>query len=106
MVDLRILLTVVAPLAVTALTLVLWGVLVIIQSPRPSWRDSLNHSIAGLLFTLAVLVLLVAGEEAGLIAVGAWGTRVVNGVAGFFALIGLPRTAAELRAALRRHPEG
>jgi hypothetical protein len=105
MVDLRTLLTVVAPLAVTALTLLLWSLLVVIQSPRPYWRDSLNRSIAGLLFSLAVLILLFAFEEAGLIAVGACGTRVVIGVAGFFALIGLPRTAAELRAALLRHPE-
>jgi hypothetical protein len=104
MADIGTIVTIVAPLTVTAITLLLWSLLVVIQSPRPYWRDTLNRSIAGLLSSLAILVLLRAAEEAGLIEVGVWGTRVVTGLAGFFALIGLPRTAAELRAALFRHP--
>jgi hypothetical protein len=95
-------LTVVAPMTLTAITLLLWSLLVVIQSPRPYWRDALNRSIAGLLFTVAILILLWAAEAAGLVAVGAWGTRLVIVLAGFFALLGLPRTAAELRAAIHR----
>lgn len=94
--------TVVAPLATVALTLLLWAILVVMQTPRRFWRDSLNASIAGLLHAVGALLLLLALDYAGVSSVSGAGYRVVIVVAGAFALIGLPRTLRELRLAVRR----
>ena len=104
-IPLETIVTIVAPLITVALTLVLWAILVVVQSPRPYWRDSFNRAIAGLLASLAVLLVVLALVAAGVAEVGVWEARAVIGVPGVFALLGLPRTIDELRDALSRPHE-
>ena len=102
MADIGTFITIVGPLATASVTLILWGVLVAIQTPRPYWRDALTRSIAGLLISVGVLLILLMLERAGVPGVKALDARLTIILAGLFALAGLPRTIHELRTAIHR----
>lgn len=100
-------LTYVFPLMTVAVTVTLWALLIALGTPRTHWRDTLNLSLGGTFLTLAAFIGSIALRAVGVIDRDLVDDRVLAMLAGAFALIGLPRTVAELRGVLanRRRQE-
>lgn len=100
--DLVLILTFVAPLLTVGVTVGLWLTLMILQSPRPYWRDSLNVSIAGVFLTLSTYLLTEALTMIFGVSYGWFDAQLLTIIAGLFSLVGLPRTLHELQRAIAR----
>lgn len=105
MADLSTWLFVIAPFTVTALVLLAWVALILVQTPRPYWKDVLNWSIAGVIICTALYYITRAQVRAGLPPLGEWQTRFVLTLMGTFALMGAPRTFRQLYRAIRERGE-